>query len=232
MDIKLLLAAISPAFIILYIFYQHDHAHNKEPLSLLVKCFFAGVLSTLVSFLFSYPLGLAGINKGVEGAFYEAFFIAAIPEELAKLIMLHLVISRSHAFDHYYDGILYAVCVSMGFAGLENILYVSQGGYSLAITRAIFSVPGHMLFAVPMGFFYSYAKFQPSKKYYFLGLCLLMPIILHGTFDFGLMATGVLSKNEDVTALLILVALLIFIIWMWRYGLKKIAHTKKINIEE
>jgi RsiW-degrading membrane proteinase PrsW (M82 family) len=229
MDTNLLLAALSPAAIIIYIFFQHDHAHNKEPYSLLIKCFFAGVLSAFVSFLFSGPLGLIGYNKGVEGAFYEAFFIAAIPEELAKFLMLYWVIRRAHAFDHYYDGILYAVCVSMGFAALENVLYVRAGGYSVAITRAIFSVPGHMLFAVPMGFFFAYAKFQPSKKNYFLGLCLLMPILLHGTFDFGLMASGVLAEKEAGTALLILLSLLIFIIWMWRYGLKKIAHAKTLN---
>jgi RsiW-degrading membrane proteinase PrsW (M82 family) len=229
MDPNLLLAALSPAAIIIYIFFQHDHPHNKEPYSLLIQCFFAGVLSAFVSLLFSGPLGLIGYNKGVEGAFYEAFFIAAIPEELAKFLMLYWVVRRAHAFDHYYDGILYAVCVSMGFAALENVLYVSEGGYSVAITRAIFSVPGHMLFAVPMGFFFSYAKFQPSKKKYFLGLCLLMPILLHGTFDFGLMASGILEKNEAGLAAIILLSLLIFIIWMWRYGLKKIVHAKQIN---
>jgi RsiW-degrading membrane proteinase PrsW (M82 family) len=117
----------------------------------------------------------------------------------------------------------------MGFAALENVLYVSEGGYTVAITRAIFSVPGHMLFAVPMGFFYSFSRFEPNKKAYFLGLCLLLPIILHGLYDFGLMASGVLGNSDPGMALLILVALLIFIIWMWRFGLKKIAHAKKLN---
>lgn len=229
MDANLLLAALSPAAIIIYIFFQHDHAHNKEPYSLLIKCFFAGVLSAFVSLLFSQPLGLISFEKGVEGAFYEAFFIAAVPEEIAKFLMLHWVVSRAHAFDHYYDGVLYAVCVSMGFAAFENVLYVRDGGYSVAITRAIFSVPGHMLFAVPMGFFYSFSRFQPTKKSYFLGLCLLIPIVLHGLFDFGLMASGVLGKSDAGTALLILIVLLIFIIWMWRFGLKKIAHAKKLN---
>jgi RsiW-degrading membrane proteinase PrsW (M82 family) len=229
MDPNLLLAALSPAAIIVYIFYQHDHAHNKEPYSLLIKCFFAGVLSAFVSLLFSQPLGLISFEKGVGGAFYEAFFIAAVPEEIAKFLMLHWVVSRAHAFDHYYDGVLYAVCVSMGFAALENVLYVRGGGYSAAITRAIFSVPGHMLFAVPMGYFYSFSRFQSTKKSYFLGLCLLLPIVLHGLFDFGLMASGVLGKSDAGTALFILITLLIFIIWMWRFGLKKIAYAKKLN---
>ena len=229
MEISLLLAALSPAAIIIYIFFQHDHAHNKEPYSLLIKCFFAGVLSALVSLLFSQPLGLIGFNQGVEGAFYNAFFLAAIPEEIAKFLMLHWVVSRAHAFDHYYDGILYAVCVSMGFAALENVLYVSEGGYTVAITRAIFSVPGHMLFAVPMGFFYSFSRFQPERKSYFLTLCLVVPMLLHGSYDFGLMASGVLAEQNPGTTILLLIGLLIFIIWMWRFGLKKIKDAKKLN---
>ena len=229
MDLNLLLAALSPAAIIIYIFFQHDHQYNKEPYSLLVKCFFAGVLSTLVSLLFSQPLGLLGFNKGVEGAFYTSFFLAAIPEEIAKFLMLHLVVSRAHAFDHYYDGVLYAVCVSMGFAAFENVLYVSDGGYNVAIMRAIFAVPGHMLDAVPMGFFYAFSRFQPEKKNYYLALCLGVPILLHGTYDFGLMASGVLAKYDPGSALLTIIALLIFIIWTWRYGLKKIAHAKRLN---
>ena len=229
MDLNLLLAALSPAVIIIYIFFQHDHQYNKEPYSLLVKCFFAGVLSAFVSLLLSTPLGMLGFDKGVEGAFYDAFFIAAVPEEMAKFLMLHLVVSRAHAFDQYYDGVLYAVCVSMGFAALENILYVREGGYSVAITRAVLAVPGHMLFAVPMGFFYAFSRFQPERKNYFLALCLGVPILLHGTYDFGLMASGVLAENNPGTVLLILIALLVFIIWMWRYGFKKIAHAKRLN---
>jgi protease PrsW len=229
MDLNLLLAALSPAAIIIYIFFQHDHQYNKEPYSLLIKCFFAGVLSAIVSLLLSTPLGILSYDKGVEGAFYDAFFIAALPEEMAKFLMLHLVVSRSHAFDHYYDGVLYAVCVSMGFAALENVLYVIDGGYSVAMTRAVLAVPGHMLFAVPMGFFYAFSRFQPERKNYFLALCLGVPILLHGTYDFGLMVSGVMAESNPGTMLLILIALLVFIIWMWRYGLKKITHAKRLN---
>lgn len=229
MDLNLLLAALSPAAIIIYIFFQHDHQYNKEPYSLLIKCFFAGVLSAFVSLLLSTPLGMLGYDKGVEGAFYEAFFIAAIPEEIAKFLMLHLVVSRAHAFDHYYDGVLYAVCVSIGFAALENVLYVKEGGYSVAVARAVLAVPGHMLFAVPMGFFYAFSRFQPERKNYSLALCFGVPILLHGTYDFGLMASDVMAESNPGTMLLILIALLVFIIWMWRYGLKKITHAKRLN---
>jgi RsiW-degrading membrane proteinase PrsW (M82 family) len=229
MDLNLLLAALSPAAIIIYIFFQHDHQYNKEPYSLLIKCFFAGVLSAFVSLLLSTPMGMLGYDKGVEGAFYEAFFLAAIPEEMAKFLMLHMVVSRAHAFDHYYDGVLYAICVSMGFAAFENVLYVSDGGYSTAIIRAIFAVPGHMLDAVPMGFFYAFSRFQPERKNYFLALCLGVPILLHGIYDFGLMASDALAKFNPGTALLFILGVLIFVIWTWRYGLKKIAHAKRLN---
>lgn len=229
MGINLFLAALTPAVIIIYIFIQHDHPYNKEPYSLLIKCFFAGVLSTIVSLIFSLPLGYFGIDQGVEGAFYSAFLIAAIPEELAKFIMLHWLTSRARAFDHFYDGILYAVCVSMGFAAFENVLYVTSGGYLTAFFRSITAVPGHMLFAIPMGFFYAFSSFQPEKKKYFLTFCLLIPIILHGTYDFGLIASAVFIEKNPSIAVILLLLLLIFIIWIWRYGLKKIVHAKRLN---
>jgi len=156
----LLLSSIAPALLIMFLIYRYDL--EKEPLKMLVLAFFGGVVSIFVSLLFSQPLSVF-INvmpSGFFAEFYRAFFIAAIPEELAKWLVFWMIIQRAKDFDQYYDGILYAIFISMGFALVENILYVMKGGMSVAILRAILAVPGHMLFAVPMGYYLSRSKFE------------------------------------------------------------------------
>ena len=190
----LLLAAIAPAIFIMFIVYKYDTI--KEPLSMLVKAFFGGVLSILIALAIAIPLDqLTGfIPSGFLQSFYEAVLCAAIPEEFAKWIIFYWLISKAKDFDQYYDGILYAIFISMGFALFENILYVfdpKMGGMSTAIVRSIISVPGHMLFAVPMGYYLSLSRFESgTSARYHIFLSLAIPILLHGTFDFILMYTS------------------------------------------
>ena len=80
-----------------------------------------------------------------------AFFGAAIPEEIAKLFILWLVLRNNKFFDEKMDGIVYAVCVSLGFAALENIMYLflhSESFITVGISRAFFAVPGHFCFGI------------------------------------------------------------------------------------
>ncbi|MFM7983094.1 MAG: PrsW family intramembrane metalloprotease, partial [Candidatus Fonsibacter sp.] len=131
--------------------YRHDL--EKEPMRMLVKSFFGGVLSAFLSLCISLPLGMLFNPDGIESATFSAFMGAAIPEEIAKWIIFYWLIRRSKHFDQYYDGILYAIFISMGFALFENLLYVYDGGMQVALVRAVLTVPGHMLFAIPMGYF-------------------------------------------------------------------------------
>ena len=92
------------------------------------------------------------------GALWNAFVGAAMPEEATKLLMLWLLLRRNKYFDERFDGIVYACCIGMGFAGTENVLYLFgniENWQSVAVSRAIFAVPGHFMFAVAMGYFYS-----------------------------------------------------------------------------
>ena len=136
---------------------------------------------------------------------------------------LYAIIKKAKDFDQYYDGILYAIFISMGFALVENVMYVMQSGMSVAIARAITAVPGHMLFAVPMGYYLSLAKFKEGKdaaKY--VKLSLAVPILLHGTYDFILMYA---SSKKEPSLLLGTVLFLLFVafdIYMWQLGVRKI----------
>lgn len=164
-------------------------------------------------------------SGSVVGAIGTAFMDAAIPEEAAKLLMLWLLIRKNPYFDEYMDGIVYATCVGLGFAGLENILYV-LGNFdsfvSVAITRALFSVPGHFFFAVTMGYFLSLAYFMERKRPLYLLLAYLVPVLLHGIFDGILMSMNVLPAIYGLLSLLFLV----FVHYLRKGGQKKIERLR------
>ena len=214
----LLIASIAPAVIIMYIIYRHDTV--KEPLSMLVKAFFGGVLSIAITLIITYPIAHIELNSGAMKSFFDAFFKAGIPEELSKWLIFYWLIRKAKDFDQYYDGILYAIFISMGFALFENIMYVFEHGMGTAIVRSIISVPGHMLFAVPMGYYLSLSRFESgTSARYHIFLSLAIPILLHGTFDFILMYSDEL--NPGLAGFLML-AFVIFDIFMWRFGLRKL----------
>ena len=219
----LLLSAAAPALLIMYLVYRHDL--NKEPIRMLAIAFLGGVLSIFLSLLFSTPLSMLKwqMPPAFIVSFYDAFFLAAIPEELAKWLIFYWLIRKAKDFDQYYDGILYAIFISMGFALVENILYVLQGGLSTAILRAVLSVPGHMLFAIPMGYYLSLSKFQQgalATKYQWLSI--LIPVALHGTFDFILMYADAKKDTNAALVILLFLAFVAFDIYMWRLGLRKL----------
>ena len=219
----LFLSSIAPALIIMFIIYKQDTI--KEPISMLLKAFFGGVLSIIITLAIALPLvELTGfIPSGFLHSFYDAFFCAAIPEEFAKWIIFYWLIKKAKDFDQYYDGILYAIFISMGFALVENVLYVMNSGMSVAIARAILAVPGHMLFAVPMGYYLSLAKFKEGKdaaKY--VKLSLAVPILLHGIYDFILMYSSAKTEINPALAGVLVLLFVAFDIYMWQLGVRKI----------
>ncbi len=217
----LLIASIAPAVIIMYLIFRHDTV--KEPLTMLAKAFFGGVLSIAITLIITYPILGIELNSGAMKSFFDAFFKAGIPEEFSKWLIFYWLIRKAKDFDQYYDGILYAIFISMGFALVENILYVFENGMGTAIVRSIISVPGHMLFAIPMGYFLSISRFESGTSARFhVFLSLAIPILLHGTFDFILMYSGAKGAVNSGLAVLLLLAFVIFDIFMWRYGLRKI----------
>ena len=115
----LLIASITPVLIFLYLIFKKDK--NKEPIGLLAKCFFGGFLSVIIALIIGVPMMKIGtaFQSPLFKSFYDAFFVAAIPEEFAKFIILYWIIWKSKFFDEHYDGIIYAVFVSLGFALVE-----------------------------------------------------------------------------------------------------------------
>jgi len=184
---NLLVLASAPVIIILIYVYIRDK-YEREPLALLLKTLLAGALTVIpVLLLNSWLEGYKVHFSGLQQVGYIAFVVAAFVEESFKFIALFFIIWRSKEFNEKFDGIVYAVFVSLGFALVENIMYVTSYGETTGYMRAITAVPAHALFGVTMGYYFAFAKFGKKRNGYFLMMALFMPVLLHGIYDFLLM---------------------------------------------
>ena len=184
-----LLAALLPVAILLFYIYKKDK-FCPEPTAQLEKAFVFGVLSVPLSLCVSVPLHLLGLvtynYATITECIGSAFLGAAIPEESAKLFMLWLFLRKNKFYDEKVDGIVYAVCISLGFAALENIIYIFGNLDTfvwISFLRALFAVPGHFCFGIMMGYYYSLAKFYPQSRTTNKILILAAPIFAHGVYD-------------------------------------------------
>ncbi len=183
--VYLLALALAPGIAIGIYIYLKDK-HEREPLSLLLISFFYGVLSTAVTLFISWPLDfIVTINEAnVVHQFWNAFFKVALVEEFSKFIFIRFILYNNKNFNEPFDGIVYACMVGMGFATLENIIYVFQYGAPTGFIRMFTAVPAHATFAVLMGYFLGKAKFTHRKGIYYSILALLVPTAFHGAYDY------------------------------------------------
>jgi protease PrsW len=188
MEILFLLAlALAPGIAIgLYIYLKDKH--EPEPLSLLLISFLYGCASIFVTLIISYPLDvlLALRIDSVVDQFANAFFKVALVEEFSKFVFIRFILYRNKNFNEPFDGIVYAIMVGMGFATLENVLYVFQFGFTTGIVRMFTAVPAHATFAILMGYFLGKAKFTHRKEIAYSFTALLVATAFHGAYDYFL----------------------------------------------
>jgi protease PrsW len=187
MDILILLAvALAPGAAIGVYIYLKDH-HEREPMGLLMRSFFFGVLSIFVTLLISQVIGLFVTidESSLSEQAVHAFLIVALVEEFSKFIFVRGILYNNKHFNEPFDGIVYSVMVGMGFATFENILYVVDGGIGTAIMRMFTAVPAHATFAVLMGYYLGKAKFEHKKSYYAFH-ALGIATLFHGAYDYCL----------------------------------------------
>lgn len=232
MDIfyKLFIALLPVAILMFYIFKRDT---EKEPIKEIWIAFGFGVLSVFVSWCFSVPAGNIGLYSEdpttIIGTIWESFMGAAIPEEIAKFIMLWLFMRRCKEYDQYMDGIVYAVCISLGFAAFENIMYIFKYGnewLSTGIIRALTAVPGHYCNGVLMGYYYSKVRLSHFCTFKDRAMILVAPIITHGIYDALLFSTRALDNTELDILILPIIALFIYFVYkLHKYCLKRINET-------
>lgn len=232
------ISAIVPVVILLIFIYRKDK-YQHEPLGKLLLTFFVGCLSVIPAGLQEAGLMLlspAADAMPVANGLYTGYIVAGFSEELWKLLLLMWVIWRSPHFDEYFDGIVYAVYLSLGFACVENISYVLGGNDQMttALMRGLLAVPAHFLFAVIMGYHLSLAKFDPSDRARHLFHALLYPVLMHGTYDALLMISTNLSSDETINIVcgVLFIVFIVFDIKMWRWGLKRIKRLQERSKEQ
>lgn len=182
--------AIAPSLAFgVFIFWRDKF--DREPIHLLIGCFFFGALACIPAAVMEVFLDdwIEPAQYGLPGLFISAFLFVALIEEGWKFLFTNFFAYRRNAFNEPYDGITYAVMVSLGFATLENIIYVLEGGVEVALYRMITAVPAHVTFGVVMGYFMGLAKFHKhSGRYRLAGLG--GAVLLHGFYDFALFSTA------------------------------------------
>ena len=218
--------ALLPAIILLYYTYQQDKM-QREPVKMIVKGFFWGCLSVFCSLFISMPSMRIGLFPDEIHSFWDAFrtsfFGAAIPEETAKLLCLFLFLRKNPYFDERMDGIVYAVCVGMGFAAFENIEYLVAAGtdwVTTGIGRSLTAIPGHFGFAVLMGYYFSLWRFDGYRAPG-AGLKMwLYPVLAHGFYDTVAMMAQVTPQLSGAITIAILLFCFQLIKWA-RLSMKK-----------
>lgn len=224
----LLILSILPVILIGIFIRTRDK--EMEPKGLVIKLFFCGVGSIVLTLILTaiisifYPAILSQdqfiYDVNLFELFIVTFFAIGLVEEISKWFFVYTVSYNSKHFDETFDMIVYAVFVSLGFACLENILYVF-GNYSIkvALLRAILSVPGHACDAVFMGYYLSKAKLchisgDIKNKRINMFKSIAVPTLMHGTYDF--LAFG--------NSIILMILFIVYIILMYVFTIIKVVQ--------
>lgn len=217
---NLLFISLAPVLIIAFYIYYRDK-YEKEPLSILLKALFAGILIVLPVVLIERLLSYLGEGlEGLQSAAYTAFVVAGFTEEGFKFLAFLFFFWKNINFNEKFDGIVYAVFISLGFAAVENILYVFTGGLGVGFLRALTAVPAHALFGIVMGFYFGMARFNRGRRTIFIIMAFFLPFVFHGLYNFMLM-----SKTT-----FLLTAFIPIFIYFWITGFRKMKQLSEASV--
>lgn len=215
MKIYLLILALIPVGCFIGWIYYKDK-YEREPPIKLVEYFVLGILVSILAIFIELYLSKLNNFNGILSNIYTAFFVAALTEEGLKSIILIPMLLREKNFNEKLDGIIYSIFLSLGFATIENIIYLMRERidllFSLSITRGLISIPSHIMFAITMGYYISKYKFDKYNKKKYLYFAVIIPILLHGVFDFILM----------IGYRWAIIVFVVYLIFLWKINLDKL----------
>ncbi|TAL67254.1 MAG: PrsW family intramembrane metalloprotease [Bacteroidetes bacterium] len=210
-----LIMAVAPAVLVLLYYYRQDKA-KPEPKGLVTKIFFLGFASIIPAIIIELILDqVAGVISFLPLIYYliKSFIVAGFVEENLKLFVVKQFAYKDSHFDEVMDGIVYAVVASMGFACFENVLYVSGGGWSIALLRAFTAVPLHAVASGIMGFYIGKAKFAgtDSEELKLISKGMMIAVLIHGAYDFFLFSMPVLGDAVGLLVIPIIIGSFLFL---------------------
>lgn len=193
MKLWLFLLAVVPGLLVVLYIYWRDR-HDREPIIYLSSCFLFGMLGTYPAIkMEEFGIRDLGIHNQATNWFMTftfTFAVVAFSEEFVKYIFLRYYIFPKKDFDEPMDGIVYATMIGMGFATLENVIYVMlransiEMAFQIGLLRTVTAIPAHAIFAIIMGYFVGWAKFSTKWSNTLLLVGLISAIFLHGLYDF------------------------------------------------
>lgn len=177
----ILSAAVAPGFALMSFFYLKDRFDSK-PFSIVFRTFVMGSLLVFPIMFIQYAFETEGV---LQYPVTKSFLLAGGLEEFFKWFIFMYAVYKQDHFEGRYDGIVYGVSISLGFATVENILYLLANGVEVAFLRALFPVSSHALFGVIMGYYLGKGKTDRKRSsIYVVWLALATPILLHGLYDY------------------------------------------------
>ncbi|OIU71215.1 glutamic-type intramembrane protease PrsW [Rossellomorea aquimaris] len=211
-------AGIAPGLALLSYFYLRDE-YDAEPVALVFKTFIYGVLITFPIMFLQYVLKVEGF---VDSNWLNAYISSGLLEEFFKWFILMVAIFQHVHFNDPYDGIIYGASVSLGFATVENILFLLANGVEYAFGRALMPVSSHALFGVLMGYYLGKAKFSlKDHRQKWLFISVMVPLALHGTYNYIFLS----EKNW-------IYYMIPFMLFLWWIGLKKVKHAHRLTAKK
>jgi protease PrsW len=210
----ILSAGVAPGLALLSYFYLKDE-YEPEPIFFVLRTFLYGALLVFPIMFIQHVIDTEHLIKS---QILEAFLSTSLLEEFFKWFILFYVVYQHVEFDEPFDGIVYGVSVSLGFATVENIFYLIANGIEHAIARALLPVSSHALFGVIMGFYIGKAKFTDRNKSLWVILSLFLPFILHGSYDYIM-----ISLKQW------LLYIFPFMLFLWWLGLRKVKKAKILS---
>ncbi|GAA5415390.1 protease PrsW [Paraliobacillus ryukyuensis] len=211
--IALLSAGIAPALALMTFFYLKDR-FNSEPLLPIVRSFINGALLVFPIMFVQYAFVAENV---AQDPLISSFLLTGLMEEFFKWFIFIFTVYKFADFDTPYDGIIYGVAISLGFATVENILYLFAHGIEYAFSRAVFPVSSHALFGVIMGYYLGKAKFKTTQPKRTMSIGLVLPFLLHGTYDYIL-------QTSERNWIFILIP---FMVILWLNAIKKVKQANQ-----
>jgi RsiW-degrading membrane proteinase PrsW (M82 family)/ribosomal protein S18 acetylase RimI-like enzyme len=223
----LIALAIAPG-IAICLFIFHRDAYNREPKRNLFAAFLLGAATVFPAAGIETGLNIY-LDNTIKSTAISAFLVVALTEELGKFVVLRFYAYPKKSFDEPLDGIVYGIMIGMGFATLENILYVQKFGMQTAFLRMFLAVPAHATFGVLMGYHAGNAKFDAANSTKFLLTGLLWAVLFHGLYDFFLFLQGNPYIKDYISDLLLFAGAVASFIIAIRLSLKHIKRHRLLS---
>ena len=225
----IVILGFTPGIFWLWVIYSHDK-YRPEPRKLVIRTFLIGIAIAIPIAIVEGIVGrpvipdrfdLQTTELTTNQAFYLAFVVAGLIEELAKFIAVRFTVYRSPYFDEPIDGIIYASAIALGFASIENVGYMLSVGWEVIFIRGWLSALGHVIFTPFWGYALGRKVLLQGKGTALVITGLIVAIALHGSFNYFLFI-----NRQEFTYLLFAVGIIAFVL-MIRLGNKKSPYREK-----